>query len=256
MKKWLPNILTLGNLLCGVMACIVILYSNDYYFVFLLAAVALLFDFFDGFLARMLNVSGELGKQLDSLADAVTFGVLPGMVMFVFLGGDDLDVMRSQADWVLSNEVTGFKMPMRWEQLIALVIPIFSIVRLAKFNIDTRQSDSFIGLPTPANAMFWMAIPLIDFQKIGYEWPDGVLMGLILVFSLLLVSEIPLFSLKFKSFEWKKNQLRYVFLLACAAILFSMAIIWDNFFAAFPIIIILYLILSVVHTQLKKKHAV
>ena len=149
------------------MACIVILYSNDYYFVFLLAAVALLFDFFDGFLARMLNVSGELGKQLDSLADAVTFGVLPGMVMFVFLGGDDLDVMRSQADWVLSNEVTGFKMPMRWEQLIALVIPIFSIVRLAKFNIDTRQSDSFIGLPTPANAMFWMAIPQIDFQKIG-----------------------------------------------------------------------------------------
>jgi CDP-diacylglycerol--serine O-phosphatidyltransferase len=229
--RHLPNALTCGNLLCGCWGIVLCFQPSPALAqaAYMIYAAALL-DFFDGFVARLLKVSSPIGKELDSLADVVSFGVLPGFIVY--------QLLQAAAPGYLP--------------LVALVVPVFSALRLAKFNVDTRQSDSFIGVPTPANAMLVSALPLLA------EFPNNFLAqwllplvrngwavaGLAVAMSLLLVSELPLLALKFKGFGWDRHKFQYI-LVGSAAILF----LAFNF-AALPVIIGLYIILSLIKNQL------
>ncbi len=284
----IPNLITASNMLCGVLAIILAFAGRiDIAPYFIFGAAVL--DFFDGFLARILKQQGELGKQLDSLADMISFGLAPGMIMMITLivattpvGTGDLvwngeyvavglDVKSSlennaipvsfQTALAIDNWKSNFfdLKQMNWLPFLGLIIPFFSLFRLAKFNIDTRQSESFIGLPTPANTIFFMAFPLLLAQygdTTGWEhdlirWliQPVVLIPVIVIMSVLLVSELPLFALKFKHFKWKGNGTRYVFLISCG-ILISTLLIWS-----IPIIVLLYLILSFIQHILRKNRA-
>lgn len=280
----IPNLFTAGNMLCGIFA-IILAFSGRIdiapYFIFLAAVL----DFLDGFLARLLKQQGELGKQLDSLADMISFGLAPGIIMLVLLIGQttyiDMESVWRSREYVTKSstavyETTGgldkeslylalnswrtsfFEWEhINWLPFVALIIPFLSLFRLAKFNIDTRQSESFIGLPTPANTIFFMAFPLLLSQygnTTGWEhdwimWliQPFVLIPIIVVMSLLLVSEIPLFALKFKSFQWKGNEIRYMFLISCG-ILIPVLWVWS-----IPIIVLLYLLLSIIYNIIRKK---
>jgi CDP-diacylglycerol--serine O-phosphatidyltransferase len=235
-KHKIPNILTLLNLLAGLIA-LVYAFNNELVIAAYLIGVSAIFDFLDGMAARLLNARSELGKQLDSLADLVSFGVVPGVIMYVLI--------KSSPDCPVID-LNGLNIiPM-----IAFLIPLMSAYRLAKFNIDTRQTESFLGLPTPASALFVGSLPLIlmqdstlvgiplEFLKSLFENPL-FLITLSIILSLLLVLEIPLFSLKFKSFAWKGNEIRYTFLIG------SLVLLSILYFAAIPIIIVLYICFSV-----------
>ena len=159
------------------------------------------FDFFDGMVARLLRVSSPMGVQIDSLADDITFGIAPATVVFSFMQNKLLyPAYLADIVWLLPY--------------LAFIIAVFSAYRLAKFNVDTRQTNTFIGLPTPANALFWSSL-----ITGGGAWLNSLnagwvlLLALIALFSYFLVSEIPMFSLKFKSFKWKYNKTRFVFLI-------------------------------------------
>jgi CDP-diacylglycerol--serine O-phosphatidyltransferase len=229
-----PNAITCGNLLCGCIA-IVFAFRGQLTTSAYLVGLAAVLDFFDGFAARMLKVGGELGKQLDSLADMVTFGVVPGVIMFKLIeAGINLPV----------SAVFAANVPLL--PYIAFFITIFSGLRLAKFNIDTRQSDSFIGVPTPANSILICSLPLIlEFQNNGYDKSLAfllnpyLLIGLTFVTSYLLVAELPLFALKFKKFGWQANRTRYTFLIISVALLILFQ------FIAIPFIIFLYVAFSI-----------
>lgn len=224
MKKHLPNAVTCLNLFSGCLALCNIFAGNleagAYY-----VALSALFDFFDGLLARALHVSSPIGKDLDSLADMVSFGVVPGAFLFALLSQSGTDL----PDWL---PYAGF------------IVTVFSALRLAKFNNDTRQSDSFIGLPTPACTLVVASLPLIlandRFALAPYVLNPWGLLVLTLLLSGLLVAELPLFALKFKSLRWQDNQVRFVFLLLSAGLLLWL---WA---AAIPVIILLYVLLSVV----------
>jgi CDP-diacylglycerol--serine O-phosphatidyltransferase len=179
--------------------------------------IACVFDFFDGFAARMLKVSSPIGKELDSLADMVSFGLLPAMVMYRML--------------LESNAYEYFP-------YFAFSIAIFSALRLAIFNIDETQRDSFKGLPTPANALFITALPLLTGNIALALFEAWILCVIVAVSSYLLVSGIPLFALKFKSFAWKENKIRFTFLILSVLLLAVLKI------AAIPVIILLYITLS------------
>ena len=231
MLKAIPHIITSMNLLCGVLAILALgegRYIDSAYLIFL----AGLLDFFDGFAARLLKVSGEFGKQLDSLADVVTFGVVPGLMLFFLIG--DLE------NWPFSKNT----MPLI--RYTALLIPVFSAIRLAKFNIDTKQSNSFIGVPTPANA-FWIAsIPFLfrDFPEIlSQSWVNPYSLAVLSALSAaLLVSPIELFSLKLNSYTLSAAWPQYVFLLVMliSLILFKFAAL----FGLVPIYLIVSLIVN------------
>ncbi len=279
----IPNLFTAGNMLCGVFA-IILAFTGRIdiapYFIFLAAVL----DFLDGFLARILKQQGELGKQLDSLADMISFGLAPGIIMLVVLACSTTHIDFNNMLWhgeYITSDTKGFISDngqsnfmamlaletwqgklfqfngINWWPFTALIIPFFSMFRLAKFNIDTRQSESFIGLPTPANTIFFMAFPLLLMQyggRMGWEhdlimWliQPVVLVPIIIVMSLMLVSELPLFALKFKSFGWKGNEIRYIFLISCG-ILIPTLLFWS-----IPIIVLLYLILSFINNILRKK---
>ncbi len=256
-KKHIPNILTLANLFCGILA-IEVGFSEHYYLAGFFVLLGAFFDFFDGFVARLLKVQGELGKQLDSFADMVTFGVAPGVVMYSFL----------------SASIEGSYIP-----YISFVIPLLSAVRLAKFNIDSNQSDKFIGLPTPANALFFVFIPLVfilesfgwacttfvtDMNRDYFSNPFAVqsfsvseifnylIIAMILLFSYLLNAPIEMIALKFKSFGWKGNEIRFVFVGLCLVVI-SMSLLISSVFVSVPIIILLYIILSIINNLFKKK---
>lgn len=311
-KAFIPHLFTLGNLFCG---CLGIIYAFAWkldwaaYMVFLAAFL----DFFDGFFARILKVPSELGKQLDSLADMVSFGVVPGVVMYQYL-----KALNSGTVGLTEGEVYFFS-GVDWLAAVALMIPLFSCYRLAKFNLDTRQSHGFIGLPTPANAIFFVslmllisrAVPLmlnagsynslwdcgeyistsstlqigafdqpgpikfpqayisdivldrddatspLLFQHVRWSHPGltslilpvlfnkYIILGLIVIFSFLLISELPLFALKFKNFGWNDNKIRYLFLGLSAVLLICF---W---LTAIPFIVILYLLLSIINNLLK-----
>jgi CDP-diacylglycerol--serine O-phosphatidyltransferase len=263
-------------MLCGIIAILLSVSGRIDLAPFAIYLGAVL-DFFDGFLARKLNQQGELGKQMDSLADMITFGVAPGVMMMVLLTTfsfnlelwpinielSDLEpnlIKKSSysfSSWIQS--VIQLK-PTTFTPFIALIIPFFSIFRLAKFNIDTRQSDSFIGLNTPANTIFFTSFPLLCFYYQGDHSFAGelvrtivtpsVLVPLIILMSLLLVSEIPFFSFKFKHFKWKGNELRFLFLITCG-ILIPTILVWS-----IPIIILLYILLSVVENLFIKKQTI
>lgn len=264
----LPNLFTAGNLLSGILS-IVMAFSGQLelscYFIFFAA----LLDFFDGFLARKMKISSELGKQLDSLADMVTFGVAPGILVLILLviqteGGIQYAEGISFSGQVflkiqqflssLAFDLANFPME-RWIVFAGLIIPFFSLFRLAKFNIDTRQSDSFIGLPTPANTLFFTSFPLlmarnyrlgIESAVLDFLLTPWVLVLITITMSLLLIAELPLFSLKFKHFKWRGNEIKFVFL-GISLVLILLLLAWS-----IPIIVTLYLILSVIENKRKK----
>ncbi len=248
-KKHIPNLLTLGNLLCGTIATIAAV-NDAYVAAAILVVLGIVFDFFDGFAARILKVSGELGKQLDSLADMVTSGVVPGIIMFKLLGSP-LEA-NSTLSSSLDTNVVDLGMTIfiggntfYLVQFVGLMLTLAACYRLANFNIDTRQSDSFIGLPTPAMSLFVISLPLI--QKYGgYDSLDSIinttyfLIGVTLVLSYLMNAEIPLFSLKFKTFAFKENKLKYLFLMGSFVILCILK------FIAIPVLLTSYVCLSFV----------
>lgn len=218
--KHLPNFITLCNLFCGCIGIIVVLDGHITYAAYLIWLAAIL-DFFDGFAARLLNAYSPIGKELDSLADMVTFGVLPSIIMFALL-------QERMAD--------------TYWPWIAFVIAACSALRLAKFNIDTRQTDSFIGLPTPANALFISALPFVIAGN-SFMAPlidnATVLIALTLVFSYLMVAEIKLLALKFKNRSWQDNKARFVLLVLSAILILLFQV------QGIPLVIVLYLLLSI-----------
>lgn len=235
-KKHIPNFITLLNLLNGCLAIIFIFKGNLVVAAYLIFLAAF-FDFLDGMVARILNVKSEIGKELDSLADVISFGLVPGFIMMKLLES-------SFGISIVNNEITTV-IP-----YIALLIPAFSALRLAIFNTDSRQTDRFIGLPTPANAILIASFPLILAQQttlagfeIGFLHPlisnPWLLVVLSILLSYLLVAELPLMSLKFSKADKRKNELRYFFLGVSLLLLIIL------FFAAIPIILFLYIIISV-----------
>jgi CDP-diacylglycerol--serine O-phosphatidyltransferase len=205
MRRHIPNTITCCNLLSG---CVAATYAFEgvYTIAFVCIILGAVFDFFDGLTARALKVSSPIGKELDSLADVVTFGLAPASMVFSWL--------RECADAHL-HMLPAFVVP-----FLAFLLVAFSALRLAKFNVDERQTSSFIGLPTPANALFWGALVLGSHDKIVSS-PFGwmLVVALVLLFSWLLVSEIPMFSLKFKSLAWAPNRIAYIFLLVSLVLL-------------------------------------
>ncbi|KAF9657722.1 CDP-alcohol phosphatidyltransferase family protein [Tenacibaculum sp. Mcav3-52] len=243
-KKYIPNLLTLGNLLCGTIATIFAI-KGDFFATAILVMLGILFDFFDGFAARMLKVQGELGKQLDSLADMVTSGVVPGIVMMQMLV-NALDIDAVGYFGVDEYGATGSNLP-----YLGLLLTLGAGYRLAKFNIDERQSDSFIGVPTPAMSLFVISLPLIaQFDKesflIGFIENQYFLILITILFTYLMNAEIPLFSLKFKNFYFKDNVIKYVFLTLSVILIVTLKIV------AIPMIILSYVILSIVNNSDKK----
>ena len=200
-----PNMLTLANLLAGCAAIIFTLQYHAYETAFWLIIAAAVFDFFDGFAARLLNQSSPLGVQLDSLADDVTFGLAPAVVMY------DL-YLDSPSYYGLDPEIMG------WLKWGVLILAAFSVLRLAKFNIDTTQSAEFEGLPTPANALMLMSLALLSEAGKVVLHQESILV-ISLAASLLLISPIRMFALKFKSFGIKGNELRYGFIVAAIALI-------------------------------------
>jgi CDP-diacylglycerol--serine O-phosphatidyltransferase len=201
----LPNMLTLANLLAGCAAIIFTLVYHAYETAFWLIIAASVFDFLDGFVARLLGQSSPLGVQLDSLADDVTFGLAPAIVMFDMYGS-------VTSYYNLDAEVMGYL------QYVVLIIAAFSVLRLAKFNIDTTQSTEFSGLPTPANALMLLSLAVLVEQGRFVIFQEHILL-LSVVASLLLISPIRMFALKFKGFGFKGNELRYIFLLISLAVI-------------------------------------
>ena len=215
-KKHIPNFLTSLNVLCGSVAVVFIM-EGKLTTAVVLIILATVFDFLDGMTARALKAYSAIGKELDSLADMISFGLAPGLIMFKLL---EISVFKEYVMLHLQSNLS-------FSQLLvigsAFLIPIFSALRLAKFNVDTRQTNSFIGLPTPANALFISSLALIQEHGSipsidGFLLTTPVLLIITFVFSFLLVSEIPMFSLKFKNLSFSHNRTQYIFV-ALAAIL-------------------------------------
>ncbi|MBC7655463.1 MAG: CDP-diacylglycerol--serine O-phosphatidyltransferase [Oligoflexus sp.] len=216
-KKHIPNALTCGNLFSGCMG-IVYAFNGDLKTVAFFVLLSGIFDFFDGFVARLLHVKSDIGKELDSLADVISFGFLPGAIMYQLLlisGAGNL-------------AYTGF------------LITIFSALRLAKFNIDTRQTEDFIGLNTPMNTFFIISLPWLigNFAFIGDTY---FLISIVLITSYLLISEIKLFSMKMSGLSWSQNKYKFIFLILSLVLMAFLK------FAAIPVILILYILFSQIH---------
>lgn len=229
MKKHIPNLITLCNLFCGCVA-VGMAVTGQFGAAGLFVALGIFFDFFDGFFARLLHVKSEIGLQLDSLADMVTSGVVPGIVMCKMLS-------MSNAVWIMPSPLNVVVI------YLGFLITLGSAYRLAKFNIDSRQTSGFIGLPTPANTLFILSLPLIlEYQPIPFlalaltnTW---FLLGITLLSTYALNAEIRLFALKFKDYSFANNKVKYVFLGLSALLLIALKLI------AIPLIIILYVVLS------------
>ena len=242
-KKHIPNAITCGNLFCGCLA-IVAAFKGNLVMTAYLVGIAAVLDFFDGFVARLLKVGGELGKQLDSLADMVTFGVVPGVVMYQMITFS-----------LNAHHINAIDNNLKYLPYLGFLITIFSCIRLAKFNIDTRQTNSFIGVPTPANTILICSFPLINkFQEI---YPFFLLtenlwifIGITILMSYLLIAELPLFAMKFKNFGWPDNKIRYSFLIISVILLILFQ------FIAIPFIIFLYIVLSIINNMMNKNKTV
>lgn len=239
-KRQIPNLITLGNLTFGVVACYhAALGSLREAAVCIMAGIFL--DFFDGLAARLLKVASPVGKELDSLADVVTSGVAPALILFHIIG--------------MLSAYNDYPELLEWLCYTAFLIPAFSAYRLAKFNLDTRQSHSFLGLPVPSNALIWVGLALSLYNV--YAIPaflssllfPCILVAVSLVTDILMVSELPMFSLKFnfKDLSWKTNCVQYIFLIGCAAII-ALTRQWY----AISLIILWYILLSLL-TQRKHK---
>lgn len=244
--KHLPNFITCLNLVSGCLA-IVFLGMGDPLVAAYLVIAAAIFDFFDGFFARLLNASSPIGGDLDSLADMVTFGVVPGLTL--------LHYTVQTTGWTIDGAGSFVSHPLL---LIPFMIPVFSALRLAKFNVDTRQTDSFRGLPTPASAMWVMSIPLMIAFMPYYIWwkPEEVTVELWFIvasavgLSAIMVSDIPLMAMKFKKFGWKGNEVRFGFLIISVVLLIILRPV------AIPIILSLYVLISIINHLVFTKNEV
>ena len=278
----IPNLFTAANMLCGFVSIILALFGRiDLAPLFILAAVV--FDFLDGFIARKMNLQGELGKQLDSLADMVTFGIAPGIIMLVMIViGIDFSTLLSKEsgtnfqntelsyyafiqiwDWIqalIYGVPNDFDASIKYLPFIALIIPFFAMFRLAKFNLDKRQSERFRGVPTPLNTIFFLFFPLYFSLNLN-QWEHQekwilmlfdcyTLSAITVLFSFLMVTDIPLISLKFKTWTWNENKFRYI-LVGSSLIIIPLFWIW-----AILIIVFLYLLLSLIENYQLKKHEV
>ena len=224
-KKHIPNTITCLNLISGCIATYWA-FQGDYRMALLFIVIGAVFDFFDGMVARLLHVSSPMGKELDSLADDITFGFAPSAIIFSYLA--QFSILNSQL------------MP-----FLAFIMAAFSALRLAKFNLDERQALGFIGLPTPANALFWGAlIGGLHGNEIYFEGMEWCIIVGILISSYLLISEIPMFALKFKTWGWKGNEIKYIFLLTCIPMLLFLGIF------GLAAVIAWYVILSAVNTYM------
>ena len=220
----IPNTITCCNLISGCIATLSA-FMGETHLALLWIIIGAVFDFFDGMSARLLHVSSYIGKELDSLADDITFGMAPAAIVFY-----EMEIMDYPA----------FLAPIQpYVPFVAFLIAAFSALRLAKFNLDERQAMGFIGLPTPANALFWGALLVgaRDFIE-NTSWILPVVVCMILLSCWLLVSEIPMFALKFKHWGWKGNQVKYLFLITCVPLLIVFGV------TAFAIIIAWYVLLS------------
>src|SRR5690606_27146612 len=223
-KKHIPNLLTAANLFSG---CIGIIYAfnGELKTVAFFVILSGIFDFFDGFAARLLNVKSEIGKQLDSLADVISFGFLPGMIIYKLLSLSEIEFLP----------------------YVAFLITVFSALRLAKINIDERQQDDFIGLNTPMNTIFIISLPYLA-DKFELITNPIFLIYITIITSILLVSEIKLFSMKISDISWKNNKYKFIFL-----ILSVLSLVFLQF-AGLPIVLVLYIILSQIHFAYLKKN--
>ena len=226
MKKHIPNTITCCNLISGCIATYWA-FQGDYCMALLFIVIGAVFDFFDGMVARLLHVSSPIGKELDSLADDITFGFAPSAIVFAFL-----------------SPLTSNLSPLL--PFLAFIMAAFSALRLAKFNLDERQALGFIGLPTPANALFWGSL-IVGLESYPYfegmEW--AILVGTF-ISCWLLVAEIPMFALKFKTWGWKGNEIKYIFLLTCIPLLLLLGV------SGLAAIIAWYVILSVINNYKTK----
>lgn len=247
MKKYIPNLITLGNLFCGTVATIFSVYG-DFGLAAFFVVLGIFLDFFDGFAARLLNVSGELGKQLDSLADMVTSGVVPGIIMMNLLANKN--VINYFGEETTETYFKGFDIELL--PFLGLLLTLGACYRLAKFNIDTRQTDSFIGLPTPAMSLFVISLPLIQqYSEIDFVYNllnnNYFLITITLLLTYLMNAELPLFSLKFKEYSIKNNIIKYLFLVVSIAMIVLLQ------YLSIPLIITVYVVLSVFSNFNKKK---
>lgn len=234
MKNHIPNAITAANLFFGCLS-IIATFDGNLSLAAGYIAVAALLDYIDGFIARLLKAHSEIGKQLDSLADVVSFGVAPGMIFYAL----------SQDYLIFNTHFLQFVPLLVVISYLPLLIPVFSAIRLAKFNLDARQSESFIGVPTPANALFICSIPFViaagpDFA-VSFFTSVWFIIFYPIISSWLLVAEIPLFALKFKTYGWEVNKIRYIFIISCILLI--------SFFKYFGISlgILLYVLLSLIN---------
>ena len=224
--RHIPNTITCCNLFSGCVATCMA-FSGEPGKALLFIVLGAVFDFFDGMTARLLHVSSPIGKELDSLADDVTFGVAPATMVYSLLYTLNYPAWLEGLRGVLPY--------------VAFVMAAFAALRLAKFNLDERQTTSFIGLPTPANALFWGSLIVgagDRLQQVSWSW--AVVLVLIALSCWIMVSEVPMFALKFKQWGWRGNEVRYVFLLSCVPLLLVFGI------SAFAIIIVWYVVLSII----------
>ncbi len=247
-KRLIPNFFTMLNLFCGCVALERVAYL-DFEWGFYFVCLGIFFDFFDGFFARKFGVAGPLGVQLDSLADMVTSGVVPGFVMY--------QLLRMKR---IENDIDGFAQYTANDNnfnfvFLGFIIALGACYRLAKFNIDTRQSDSFIGLPTPANSLFITSLPLVIAaypssvvaDLLSNQW---ILLAITFLSAYAMNAEIPLFSLKIKEFSFEKYKLQLFFVFLCAVLFVLLQA------AAVPLIILMYVLLSVMNNIVTKKASV
>ena len=235
MRRHIPNTITCCNLLSGCVAAM-FAFEGIYTTAFALIIAGAVFDFFDGLSARALKVSSPIGKELDSLADVITFGFAPGAMVYSWLGEC---IEHQLADGNFQFPIFNFQL-IEVVPFAAFLLVAFSALRLAKFNVDERQTSSFIGLPTPANALFWGALVIGSHDEM-VALPCGwlLILALVLLFSWLLVAEVPMFSLKFKNLSWKSNRTAYTFLLVSLVLLILLG------FNGLSAVIGWYIILSV-----------
>jgi|WetSurMetagenome_2_1015567.scaffolds.fasta_scaffold302045_1 CDP-diacylglycerol---serine O-phosphatidyltransferase len=244
-KKHIPNFITTLNVLCGSIAVVFIL-KGALTTAVLLILFAAVFDFLDGMSARILKAYSPVGKELDSLADVISFGLAPGLIMYKLLNTSLFN----------ENVIPDLQSNLTLIQLItvgsAFLIPVFSALRLAKFNVDERQTTSFIGLPTPANALFICSLALI--QEHGnipaidnFILTTPVLVVTTVLFSWLLVAEIPMFSLKFKNLSWKQNRVQYIFIICSLLLIASLRLY------GITAVVLLFILISIINNRSKKK---
>ncbi len=228
MKKHIPNTITCCNLISGCIATY-FAFMSDFHLALLFIVVGAVFDFFDGMTARLLGVSSPIGKELDSLADDITFGFAPSAIIFSYL--------------------CTFHIHLLFVPFLAFVMAAFSALRLAKFNLDERQALGFIGLPTPANALFWGALIVgaSDWISTLPYAPYLILLGTF-ISCYLLIAEIPMFALKFKHWGWKGNEIKYIFILSCIPLLLLLRV------SGIAIIIAWYILLSIITTKINPKN--